>query len=195
MSLPTPSNRYSPTDDTLVEMLAADNQWALKEIFSRYNLRLFRQAAGVLQDEDYAKDVVQSVFIDLWNRRKSSRIQTLSHYLSTAVKFQVLKQLRNGKRHEQHLRTLASLQFVNQTQEMIDHGELEDALQTAVDELSPRCKEVFVLSRFENLSHKEISSRLNISTKTVEVQITKALSFLRQRIQKFLLLASLVAFL
>lgn len=195
MNFPDPSNRYSLPDETLVEMLAADSEWALKEIFNRYNLRLFRQAVGVLQDEDLAKDVVQNVFIDLWNRRRSSGIQTLSHYLSTAVRFQVLKQLRNGKAHAHHLKTLAELQLTNQTQETIDHNELENVLQTAVEQLAPRCKEVFVLSRFENLSHKEISSRLNISTKTVEVQITKALSLLRQKIQKLLFFSLLLTFL
>lgn len=194
MRAPSHSERYSLSDEALVEMLVLDHDWALKEIFARYNLRLFRQAAGVLRDDDLAKDVVQSVFIDLWNRRHASHIKVLSHYLSRAIKFQVLKQIRNGKLQAHYLKLMADIRFVNDTEESIDHRDLEDLLKNAIDELPPRCKEVFVLSRFEDLSHKEISSRLHISTKTVEAQMTKALSALRQKLQKFMLLALLCAF-
>ena len=193
MNVPTHSERYSLDDEALVEMLALGHEWALKEIFTRYNFRLFRQAAGVLHDEDLAKDMVQNVFMDLWNRRNSSQIQVLSHYLSRAIKFQVLKQIRHGEMQDHHLKMMSNIQFVNQTEESINYKELEVILQNAVGTLSPRCREVFVLSRFENLSHKEISSRLNISTKTIEAQMGKALSFLRQRVQKFLFLALLLA--
>lgn len=182
MNFSTHSEKFLLTDEALIEMLKLDHDWALKEIFTRYNVRLFRLAAGVLHDEDLAKDIVQDIFIDLWNRRHSSHIQVLSNYLFRAIKFQVLKQIRNGKLHDHHLKMVENIQFANQTEESIDYKELEDMLQKAVGELSPRCKEVFVLSRFENLSHKEISSRLKISTKTVEVQITKALSFLREHL-------------
>lgn len=191
MNAPTHSERYSLSDEALVEMLALGHDWALKEIFTRYNFRLFRQATGVLQDDDLAKDVVQNVFIDLWNRRESSQVQVLSHYLARAIKFQVLKQIRNGKLRDDQLKLMADIQFVNQTEESIDCRELEDLLQRAVGELSPRCKEVFELSRYENLSHKEISARLNISPKTVEAQVTKALSSLRKKLQKFFVLALL----
>ena len=193
MNAPIHSERYSLSDGALVEMLALGHDWALKEIFVRYNSRLFRQATGVLQDDDLAKDVVQNVFIDLWNRRESSQIQVLSHYLIRAIKFQVLKQIRNGKMRDDQLKLMADIQFVNQTAESIDCQELEDLLQSAVSELSPRCREVFELSRYENLSHKEISGRLNISTKTVEAQMTKALSSLRKKLQKFIVLALLCA--
>jgi RNA polymerase sigma-70 factor (family 1) len=195
MNAPTPSERHSSSDDILIEMLALGHEWALKEIFTRYNTRLFRQAAGVLRDEDLAKDMVQNVFIDLWSRRNSSQIQVLSHYLSRAIKFQVLKQIRNGKLEDHQLKMMSNIQFVNQTEESINYQELEVILQNAVGKLSPRCQEVFVLSRFENLSHKEISSQLNISAKTVEAQMSKALAFLRQKLEKFVSLALLLAFL
>lgn len=186
-------NSHDYTDEALLNMLRSNLQqeWAFEMIFNRYHARLFRIAMGVLHDENLAKDLVQDIFIDLWNRRHASNIKELSAYLLTAIKFQVLKQLRNGKLHERHLKIMQRVQFVNQTEESINFQELEKMLHESIDQLPPRCKEVFFLSRFENLSNKEISDRLKISTKTVEGQITKALSFLRANIDGTMLIASL----
>lgn len=171
------------SDEVLVEMLRADHAWALKEIFNRYHLRLFRSAAGVLKDDDQAKDLVQDVFIDLWNRRGTSDIRILSHYLFRAIKFQVLNHLRNGKLQDHHLKLAQKVQFANQTEEMLNFEQLEVQLQKAIELLPSRCREVFFLSRYQSLSHKEISTQLNISPKTVEAQITKALSILRSKLE------------
>jgi RNA polymerase sigma factor (sigma-70 family) len=97
-----------------------------------------------------------------------------------------LKQLRDGKLLNHHLELTENLQFANQTQDALDFQDLERTFLEAVDQLPRKCKQVFVLSRFENLSHKEISSRLKISTKTVEVQVTKALSFIRISVEKIM---------
>jgi RNA polymerase sigma-70 factor (ECF subfamily) len=87
-----------------------------------------------------------------------------------------------------------NIQFVNQTEELINFTELDNSLKTELEQLPPRCKQVFELSRFENLSHKEIAGRLGITTKTVEVQIHKALVVLRNRLDKTLILIG-IAFL
>lgn len=184
--------RFQMSDEALLEMLRSECEWALKEIFDRYNSRLFRLAAGVLNDDDQAKDLVQDVFIDLWNRRHTSHIQILSHYLSRAIKFQVLRYLRDGKLKDHHLKLAQKVQFANQTEEMLNFQELEIQLQKAIDVLSPRCREVFYLSRYQSLSHKEISARLKISPKTVEAQISKALSFLRTKLEGIILLIILL---
>ncbi|MBL0740178.1 RNA polymerase sigma-70 factor [Chryseolinea lacunae] len=184
--------RFQMSDEALFEMLREDHAWALKEIFERHNLRLFRMAAGVLNDDDQAKDLVQDVFVDLWNRRHTSNVQILSHYLSRAIKFQVLKQLRNGKLQEHHLKLAQKVQFANQTEELLNFQELEEQLQKAIAVLPTRCKEVFFLSRYQNLSHKEISTRLKISPKTVEAQIGKALTFLRSKLEGIVLMVAML---
>ncbi len=165
-------------------MLRGDHACALKEIFNRFQTRLFRMAFGVLEDEALAKDIVQEVFIDLWNRRHTTDIQNLQSYLPAAIKYQTLNQLRNGKLREHHLKLIQNIQFVNQTEESINVEELDASLRIALDQLPARCKEVFELSRFENLTHKQIAGKLGITAKTVEVQIHKALSVLRKRLDK-----------
>lgn len=165
-------------------MLRRGQTSALREIFMRYHARLHRTVMGLLQDQDQANDVVQEIFIDLWDRRESADIQSLQSYLVRAVRFNSLARLRNGRVRAHHLTLLENIQFVNQTEEAINVQELNQSLKNALSELSPRCKEVFELSRFENLSHKEISGRLGITPKTVEVQIHKALALLRKKIDK-----------
>jgi RNA polymerase sigma-70 factor (family 1) len=190
MSLFSQNNDTHYTDEVLLEMLRSegDAEWALEQIFGRYHMQMFKLATGVLRDEDLAKDLVQEIFIDLWNRKSTSNIQGLSHYLFRAIKFQVLKQLRNGKLRDHHLKILRKVEFINQTEELLNFKELEKIINDRLNQLPPRCKEVFYLSRFENLSNKEISDRLQISIKTVEGQITKALSFLRTVLDKTILL-------
>lgn len=188
MNNPNHQERSEVSDTVLIELLSTDCDWALKEIFDRYNIKLFRLAEGVLNNEDLAKDVVQEIFIDLWNRRHSSNIQVLGHYLVRAVKFQVLKQLRQGKARAHHLELMHNILVINQTEESIHYKELEGSLKKALNNLSPRCKEVFEMSRFENLSHKEIAEKLGITPKTVEVQIHKALTYLRTCINSTLML-------
>lgn len=175
-------------------MLQEDDQSALNEIFNRFHVKLFRLAVGVLRDEEVAKDVVQDIFVDLWNRRHTSDIQILCNYLTRAVKFQTLKHLRNGKVREHHLKLIQKIQFVNQTEELVNFTELDRFLKMELEQLPPRCKQVFELSRFENLSHKEIAGKLGITSKTVEVQIHKALTVLRRRLDKTLILIG-IAFL
>ena len=174
--------RYTLSDEALLQMLKVSYDWALKEIFDRYHLRLFRLAAGVLKDEDVAKDLVQDIFIDLWKRRTSCDIRNLSSFLVRAVKFQVLNYIRNTKLHAEHLAVIGNIGSNNQTEDSLNLKETEEILQKAIEDLPPRCRQVFELSRVQCLSHKEISSKLNISTKTIEVQISKALALIRERL-------------
>jgi RNA polymerase sigma-70 factor (ECF subfamily) len=194
MNLSDHSGELQPTDETLVEMLMDDSELALREIFCRYNGRLYKVAVSVLNDEAVAKDLVQELFIDLWRRRNTSHIRNLSNYLSKAIKFQVLKQLRDNKLEDHHVRLAANLQFANQTEDSLNREELETFLRKAVNELPNRCREIFILSRFDNFSHKQIAHELGISTKTVEAQIGKALQFLRDRLEKVMLLTSCLLF-
>src|SRR5688572_16341349 len=97
------SNNSSRADEELLRLLQEDHGSALKEIFDKYHFHLFEIAMGVLRDEDIAKDIVQDVFVDLWNRRHGSNIRLLSNYLAKSVKFQVLKHIRDSKNRDRHL--------------------------------------------------------------------------------------------
>lgn len=182
------------SDDALVAMLRSGQTSALHEIFMRYNARLYKSVIGLLMDGELAKDIVQEIFIDLWNRRESSDIHALQPYLISAVRLKALAGLRKGKVNAHHLALMERVQFINQTEDAINVQELNQTLQAALSELSPRCKEVFELSRFENLTHKQIAGRLGITPKTVEVQIHKALVLLRKKLDKVVIISFVTLF-
>ena len=194
---PSPLNRDAKsalTDEALVLMLRRGQTTALQEIFTRYHGQLYKTVMGVLMDTELAKDMVQDVFIDLWNRRDSPSIQMLQPYLVSAVRTKALMGLRNGRLKADHLAMMERIQFINQTEDAINVQELNQSLQLALSELAPRCKEVFELSRFENLTHKQIAGRLGITPKTVEVQIHKALTLLRKKLDKAIVISIVALF-
>ncbi|MEJ1242030.1 RNA polymerase sigma-70 factor [Chryseolinea sp. T2] len=182
------------SDEALLLMLRSGHTSALHEIFNRYHGRLYKTVMGVLMDGELAKDIVQEIFIDLWNRRESADIQLLQPYLISAVRLKALSGLRKGKVKAQHLAMMERIQFVNQTEDAINVQELNHSLRLVLSQLSPRCKEVFELSRFENLTHKQIAGRLGITPKTVEVQIHKALTLLRKKLDKAIIISIIALF-
>ena len=187
------------SDEKLLTLLKKGNALAFDELFNRYWALLFKSADKLLLDEDAAKDVVQEIFVDLWKRRETLQVSNLKAYLLQAVKYQIVEQLRKGKFTERHEERLISLHFSNATEEMVMANELYESLERSLQGLPDRCYEIFLMSRFENLSNREIANRLNISIRTVETQISNALRYLRRtlpavdyKLGLFALLAELI---
>ena len=161
---------------------------AFRILFDHYYRYLQITAYRYLADENRAKDIVQDVFADLWIRRRELTIrQAPSAYLRSMVVHRSLNILKRNQRMENRpeneLEIGASSQAIPDRQ--LESKEGLASLQAAIDALPPRCRTVFVLSRFEELSHKEIAQKLNISTKTIENQITKALKTLSNALKTF----------
>jgi len=135
---------------------------------------------SVLDDREVCRDIIQDVFMDLWLRRRTTFIDNLPAYLKVATRNKVFKHLRRGYITQKHLDSLEKISFSDATEEMVNFNELAEIFEKKVTELPERCKEVFRLSRIENLSNKQIAEKLDISTKTVENQITKALKYLHK---------------
>ena len=139
-------------------------------------------AYRIVQDKDIAEDIVQDVFYKLWEKKDSLVIHTsLKAYLFQSTIHQSI----NYNRKYQN--TLSrELQFgmqtgidVNSTEQALDFKEASSRVEAAIRALPEGCRTVFLLSRYEHLSYKEIADTLNISVKTVENQMTKALKHLR----------------
>ena len=133
--------------------------------------------------EDWAYNCVQDVFVDVWNRKNSLVLTaSIQAYLRKAVVYKTIDFIRSKKHtftpiDQIDVPTSASIT------DSIEAEELRLKIHSLIDELPTRCRLIFVLSRFEHLSHKEISQELDISTKTIENQITKALKHLRKGLQ------------
>ena len=175
------------TDDKgLLENIRKGNKSAFRTLFNQYYQLLLATAINLLKDVNLAKDVVQEVFFEMWKKREALVIQSsLSGYLKRAVINRSINQIRSRKKmvSEDHLQQLHNNQ--SSITEELETEHLNEVLQKALDGLPERCRLVFVMRRMEDMSHKEIAEKLNISTKTVENQITKALKSLKTAVQPY----------
>lgn len=173
------------SDDKLLDLLKSGDEPAFNEIYHRNWEYLYRSACRVLDDQDAAMDVLQEVFVWFWNHREELSTKSIQGYLYVAVKYKVANYIRNGKVRESFYDRIKSVNInsvFNDTS--IEVKELITFINDFTNDLPPRCKKVFQLSRFENLSHKEISVQLGISEKTIENHITVALNKLRKKMDK-----------
>ncbi|HEY4198675.1 MAG TPA: RNA polymerase sigma-70 factor [Mucilaginibacter sp.] len=171
------------TDKELLEMIAQKNERALTLLHNRYYEALCTTAYKKVPDEPAVEEIVQDVFVVLWE--KSAQLD-----MNGDVKSYLFATLRNKVLHEIRSRiaktNLAALfQPVEEisaidASDLLQAKELEQRLHAAIEELSPQSREAFKLSRFEQLPYKIIANRLNISVGTVEKHISKALSILRK---------------
>ena len=183
-------------DEELVDLLRQHDEVAFSILYERYWILLFRHANHMLKDESLAQDVLQEVFISLWSNASFLKPQTnLTAYLYKATRNRVLNILAQDKLRDEHLQHF--LLFMEQKviipDEKLREKELMSILETELKDLPDKMREVFELSRIEQLSHQEIAEKLNITKHTVKSQINNVLKRLRNRL-KILLLSCFLMF-
>lgn len=167
-------------DIQLTERLRSGDAAALTGIYQKYWEPLFMAAFNILKDKAACEDIIQEIFIKLWNKRSEIEISvSLKAYLYASTRYEVYRQIRSGAIRESIFDDLYERLHSPSFYGSLEHKELLAQISSIVDTLPEKCKEVYKLSREEHLSHKEIASLLNISTKTVENHLTKALRLLR----------------
>lgn len=175
------------------EALKEDPEVAFERLFRAYFPYLCTTAYRYIPRSEIVEDLSQEVFYEVWRRRKNLTINTsLKAYLRRAVINKALNYLRDQKldsHSEIPLEKRAPRQHIVGQLEAQD---LQKLIDTAIDELPEKCRLVFLLSRFEELSYAEIAQRLDISPKTVENQIGKALRLLRTRLKPYLSITLLI---
>ena len=172
-------------DQELVERINASDETAFQELYDLYWESLFIYAYNLLKDRATAEDILQEIFINIWNKRGDIEIKsTLRGFLFTSVMYKVYDQFRKNKRFfkEELLEDFSQRIQTSTPESKLIYQELVDRVNEAVETLPDRIKEVFKLSRDEQLSHKEIAEKLGITTKTVEAHITKALKHIKPAI-------------
>ena len=172
----------------LIDQIRGGDREAFEVVFRAYYAKLTDYANGLVRSRDGAEDVVQEVFVALWTQRdRLSTPDNLVGYLYRAVRNRSLNQLR-------HRRMVAEWQTRQGAEERVDapaadketeRAEIVAAVRQAVSTLSPRCREVFELSRDRGLTYPEIAASLGISIKTVETLMGRALKGVRERLASF----------
>ncbi|AWW28830.1 RNA polymerase sigma-70 factor [Echinicola strongylocentroti] len=166
-------------DEKLVSLLKQGNHLAFQQIYERYWEQLYQSVHNVLHDQALTEDVLHELFTDLWWRREQLEIRNLKQYLARAVRNGALLKLRNNRWVAIPPQFLTDLSTVPDVELDLDHRDLTKTIEAAIDDLPERCKVIFQMSRFEHYSIPEIAQHFNISHRTVENQLHRALKHLK----------------
>ncbi|MEI6456235.1 MAG: RNA polymerase sigma-70 factor [bacterium] len=146
-------------------------------------------AIRFVKDYEISREIVQDCYIRMWEKRASiDPLKPVRSYLSASVRNTCLNWLRDHRKFNRNLldvEGLGSEPQEHQADKMVEE-EIRAGIASAIDELPEKCREIFILNRYENLKYKEIADRLNISLKTVETQMSKALQHMRTRLKEYL---------
>lgn len=167
----------------IVQKMIEGDKKAFKYFFEKYYAGLCNFVNIYVHDTNLAEEIVQDIFVYFWeNKARLQLTHSVRSYLFSASKYRSLKEIRNQNTRKRILEGIKITGVGDQTNHdefYFDTEEFRSVLHTAIENLPPKCKEIFLLCKVKNLSHKEIAERLNISAKTVENQITIALKKLR----------------
>ncbi len=176
------------SDSELVTLLKRRDRSAFAEIYDRYSMMIYYKINQMLRDENVSKDLVQDLFTSIWEKSELIRDNVgISSYLYVAARNRVLKYIQKGKTRSDYLAEIGkySLMVSDETLEKIDEKDLMLCLTAEIAKLPAKMREVFELSRLEDLSHREIAQRLGLSESTVKKQVQNALKILKVRLSRY----------
>lgn len=174
--------------DDILTRLRANDKSVLKELFQAYYPSVCKTIHRFIRDKNLVEDLAQEVFLRFWQKRQKLNItSSVKAYLHRMAVNEALAYLRKNKRYQEEEFTpaIASGEEAGAEEQYL-YSELEDHIKAAINSLPPKCRTVFQLSRFEELTYKEIAEKMDISVKTVENQMGKALKVLRKKLQSYL---------
>ncbi|GAB3279556.1 RNA polymerase sigma-70 factor [Larkinella harenae] len=179
---------FQRTDADLVSGIQRDDKKAFRHIYDRYQEGLYRMAFRKIHSEEIAEEIVQEVFVNLWEKRHKLAIEDLRSYLFRAVRNGVLDYFRAQLVRQNFIHEASRLgePFTNFTDDILTFNDLKQAIERGIDNLPEKTRTIFILNRLENRSAEEIASLLILPKRTVEYHITAALRSMRVALKDFL---------
>ena len=173
---------------SLFERIRRDDEAAFDTVFRTWYPQLVRYAEAMLRDRAVAEEIAQEVMLAIWNGRRTLKIdESPAGYLFRATRNRALNELRHRKvEQKSHIRLVNATEVGPAAETNMADKQIEAALREAVQSLPDRCREVFELSRVQGLRYAEIAATMEISVKTVETQMGKALRILREKMAEWL---------
>jgi len=176
------------TEKEELELLKDACRQSFEVLYHRYSGKLYNFMMKVSKGDSYtAEELVQQTFIRVWeNRENVNPEKSFISYLCTIAKNMLLNRYEHQTIqfiYEEYIKA-KQIDSKNTTEEEVDRKLLEEYIAKLTNELPPKRKEIFVLSRKEGLSNKQIAHKLNISESTIETQLSKALSFMKGQLKQ-----------
>lgn len=179
------------SDRELIVLLKTGERAALGEIFERYSRILLRHAFRLLSDKEEVHDVVQDVFLMLWQKREFLDTEgVLSSYLYASVRNRIFNLLSHQKvviKYAESFNRFVIASY-NITDDTVRENELAKVIEKEVALLPPRMRRVFLMNKREGLSYSQIGEQLDISPETAKQQVYKAIKILKPKIDEFLVM-------
>lgn len=175
------------SDDDLYSLFGQGEDEAFDILYQRYWKRLLYKALSKLQVEADAEEVVQDTLLDIWKGKGRLPIRnSFSTYIGAILRYKIMHRLAAGKKNAyQPIGDLLTTETPDDsTQQWLDFADLQSEIEAAINELPEKCQLVFRMSREDGLNDRQIAAHLQVSRKTVEAHITKALKLLRAKLGK-----------
>lgn len=167
--------------------LVPGNEAAFEAVFRQHYGVLCNYAHTYLRDRDEAEEIVQAAFLAFWEKRHSLEVHTsVKAYLFSMVRNASLNTLTRKKMQEKYAKEKLLTTDSSESNQPVESDELAQRIAAALQKLPEQCRVIFTMSRFEELKYAEIAAELNLSVKTVENQIGKALKIMREQLRDYL---------
>lgn len=187
--------KASQSDEELWSSILGGDNRSFAIFYDRYWLRMYKAALYYLGDADASEEVVQEVFVTIWEKRRKLNIRNFSAYLNSSTRYEVYRRLKTTKQSflELHERRIACSPVVyNEGYEKLNETDTTKLLHEYLQDLPKRCREIYYMSKLKDLSNTEIADRLGISKHTVENQLAIALKHLKLNFSKIVTLTLLL---
>ncbi|MEM6830504.1 MAG: RNA polymerase sigma-70 factor [Bacteroidota bacterium] len=166
-------------DATICKKLRKNDKNALQWLFDTYYTQLVHYALKITSDPESSEEIVQDVFVSIWNNRKKLEIKSFYSYLSRAVRNKCITYIQSAMNVQEPIENVMYAVKDESSQRTMEVEELTEALKEAEQLLPQQTRLVFSLSRHTEMTYQEISQELDISVKTVEYHISKAFKSIR----------------
>lgn len=176
---------YLYDEKRIIAQIKRGNLSAFDELYAQYSKRLYAFIYGYLKSHENTEEIIQDIFIKIWeNRNKLKEDLSFNSYIFTIAKnniFNCFRKRANEESYKKHLMYTQDLVHTK-TEDDLVYADLEKLANLAIEQLPPKRKQIFILSRRKGMTYQEIADHLAISTSTVEIQMSKALKYLKEHL-------------
>ncbi|MFC0184869.1 RNA polymerase sigma-70 factor, ECF subfamily [Pseudarcicella hirudinis] len=175
------------SDELLIKLLKTGDESAFQEIYNRYWKKLFHVALRKIQSRETVQEILQDLFVRLWEKKDQLQISQLNYYLFASLRYQIINHIKSQiveEKYVSYAQNLAQDAF-NPTEEQVALSELTAAIDSAIAQLPEKTREIFKLNHIEHKSVREISELLSIPERTIQHHLAKSLKILQTHLQEF----------